>query len=292
MNQAPSHAVFRVIHPGPRTSLQDAGRRGLKSLGIPQGGAMDPGIVTRLNRLFDQHPLTAAYEMLWAGLQLECLRDAWIAYGGAARGLLDARSVAAERTMLVRKGQTLQLQAEARGLWSYLSIAGGWCGDEWFGSQSVWPEGGMGTCLRENDWLGAASLSAWNPPEGVAARFLRPQAHRSNEPIRVQPGPQWSEFPSSSKHRFFQTTWQVSLQSNRAGFRLQGEKLEVPSHQLISEPTLLGSIQVPQDGQPIVLLNDGPTIGGYHKIAVNHRDDLDRFRQTPPGQHLQFSLIS
>ena len=292
MNQAPRHAVFRVIHPGPRTSLQDAGRRAVKSMGIPQGGAMDQGLLMRLNQLFDQHPHTAAYEMLWAGLQLECMRDAWVAYGGAAQGLLDSRPVAAERTILVRKGQSLRFHANADGLWSYLSIAGGWCGDSWFGSQSVWPEGEMGACLREKDLLCMASLELWQPPAGIAARFLRPQVYNPDHPIRVHQGPQWHEFSPSSKQRFFETTWQVSIQSNRAGFRLQGEKLEVPSHQLISEPTLLGSIQVPTDGQPIVLLNDGPTIGGYHKIAVIHPDDLDRFRQTSPGQHLRFTLLS
>lgn len=292
MNRASYHAIFRVIHPGPRTSLQDSGRRGLKNLGIPIGGAMDLGLVARLNQLFDQHPCSAAYEMLWAGLQLECLCDAWIAYGGAALGFLDARPVAAERTIRVKQGQNLHFRADPRGLWSYLSTAGGWHGERWFGSQSVWPEGRMGQCLRANELLCAASIDAWQTPAGVAARFLRPQAPAIHQPIRVSQGPQWQEFPASTRARFFQTTWQVSTHSNRAGFRLQGEKLETPSHQLISEPTLLGSIQIPRDGQPIVLLNDGPTIGGYHKIGVIHRDDLDRFRQTPPGQDVSFSLIS
>ncbi len=292
MSELSCRALFRVIHPGPRTSLQDTGRRGTKAMGIPPGGAMDLGILTRLNQLFDQPANTAAYEMLWAGLQLECLRDTWIAYGGAAQGFLDSRCIAAERTIFVKKGQNLQFQSRGSALWSYLSVAGGWRAEEWFGSRSVWPEGGMGRCLCRNDLLSTTISNAWKPPEGVAARFLIPHDHSLNQPIRVYQGPQWQEFPSPTIHRFFETTWKVSIQSNRAGFRLQGEKLAAPAHQLISEPTLTGSIQIPPDGQPIVLLNDGPTTGGYHKIAVIHRDDLDRFRQSPPGQQLCFHLIS
>ncbi|MFM2171177.1 MAG: hypothetical protein RI957_1406 [Verrucomicrobiota bacterium] len=292
MSDAQQHALFRVVHPGPRTSLQDAGRPGLKGIGIPVGGAMDLGQLGRLNQLFDQEPTTAAYEMLWAGLQLHCLRDCWIAYGGAAAGFLDDKPVASERTLWVREGQTLRLQATAGGLWSYLCTAGGWQGESWFGSKSVWPDSGMGRLLQKDDLLRATRSEPWHPPAGVAARFRKPEDGPATPSIRVVKGPQWQDFPPTAINRFFHTTWQVSNQSNRAGYRLQGEILETPAHQLISEPTVLGSIQVPRDGQPIVLLNDGPTIGGYHKIAVIHPDDLDRFRQTPPGQHLSFSLIS
>ncbi len=288
----PTNAVFRVLRAGPRTSLQDAGRRGMKWIGMPPGGAMDLGILERLNRLFDQHPHTAALEMLWAGLQLECLSDVWIAYGGAAKAFLERDPIDAERTIFVRYGKTLRFQADDSGLWSYLVLAGGWYGKSWYRSLSVWPEKGIGKSLEDHDLLFAASSDRWNPPRGIAARFSKPQDPPENCSIRVYPGPQWREFSESSKHHFFEISWEISMQISRAGYRLKGGKIETPSRQLISEPTLVGSIQIPPDGQPIVLLNDGPTIGGYHKIAMIHRDDLDRFRQMPPGQHVNFSLIS
>jgi 5-oxoprolinase (ATP-hydrolysing) subunit C len=284
-------AVFRVLRAGPRTSLQDAGRAGLKCWGIPASGAMDLGVVEDLNRLFDQDPHTAAYEMLWAGVELLCLRDSWIAFGGAARGFLQNERVAAGRTIRVKSGQTLRLEADAGGLWSYLTIAGAWRGERWFGSQSVWPEGGMRSCLRMHDLLYRQSDRAWECPPGVNARFVSQAPTAGHDAIRVWKGPQWDAFATDAIEKFFLTEWRISEQSSRAGYRLQGSGIHAPSTQLISEPTLLGSIQVPGNGQPIVLLNDGPTIGGYHKIALIHPDDLDRFRQTPPGRNVRFTLI-
>lgn len=287
-----TEAVFRVLRPGPRTCLQDAGRGGLKRWGIPASGAMDLGVVEDLNRLFDQELHTAAYEMLWAGVELLCLRDAWIAFGGAARGFLQNERVAAGRTIKIKSGQTLRLAADARGLWSYLTIAGGWQGGRWFGSQSVWPEGGMGACLCEHDFLYRQSSRAWECPTGVNARFITASPATSHDPIRVWKGPQWDGFETREIEKFFLTDWRISELSSRAGYRLQGPPLTTPTAQLISEPSILGTIQVPGNGQPIVLLNDGPTIGGYHKIALILPDDLDRFRQTPPGQHVRFILNS
>lgn len=287
-----THGLFRVIHAGAMTSLQDGGRPGLKRYGIPPGGAMDLRLITRLNRLFHQAPYTAAWEMLWASLHAECLRDCCIAYAGDAQGYLNEAPIPAERTIVIRCGDRLRFQARGQSLWTYLSVGGGWHGPQWFGSQSAWPDGGMGRYLREGDVLCAAETQRWQLPAGVASRFLRAEEASENKPFRVFAGPQWLDFPEVSREIFFQSTWRISEQSNRAGFRLQGPALSVPPGQLISEPTVLGSIQIPANGQPIVLLNDGPTVGGYAKIAVLHPDDLDRFRQSPPGRTLSFTLHS
>jgi len=287
-----SHALFRVIHAGAMTSLQDRGRPGLKACGIPCGGAMDLNSINRLNQMFDQETDLACWEMLWASLQVECLRDCVIAYAGDAQGYVNECAVAAERTISMRCGDRLRFQARGQSLWTYLSVGGGWYGPRWFGSQSVWPDGGMGRYLREGDILSAAGTSKWQLPEGVSARFLRAETSMRNLCFRVFKGPQWRDFPESAHESFFQSPWRISEQSNRAGFRLGGPALSVPEKQWISEPTVVGSIQVPANGQPIVLLNDGPTVGGYAKIAVLHPDDLNRFRQSPPGCSITFSLLS
>lgn len=286
-----SDALFRVIHAGAMTGLQDGGRPGLKRFGIPAGGAMNLHSIERLNQLFHQEPHTAAWEMLWASLQVECLRDCCIAYAGDARGFLNESPIPAERTIPLRCGDLLRFQARGQSLWTYFSVGGGWHGPQWFGSQSVWPDGGMGRYLADGDFLYAAQSPLWQLPEGVSARYLRPEARWENVPFRVWTGPQWLDFPAVARECFFQSTWRISAQSNRAGFRLQGPELATPTGQLISEPTVLGSIQVPANGQPIVLLNDGPTVGGYAKIAVLHPDDLDRFRQSPPGKTISFTLL-
>ncbi len=293
LNSAPpSDALFRVIHAGAMTGLQDGGRAGLKAYGIPRCGAMDLVALERVNRLFDQDPHTAAWEMLWGGVVLECLNDCWIAYSGNAQGWVDNEAVDAERTVRVHRGEKLRFVPQGKSLWTYLATPNGWRGPQWFGSQSVWPDGGMGNYMREGDFLSASRKSEWSPIAVVAARMLRPLNRDESSPFRVSIGPQWSAFPESSQQMLLHAEWHVSPQSNRAGFRLQGPVLQVPSQELISEPTIVGSIQVPANGQPIVLLNDGPTIGGYSKIAVIHSDDLDRFRQLPPGRSVHFSLSS
>lgn len=291
-NSPSNKALFRVIHAGAMTSLQDGGRHGLKSYGIPPGGAMDLGALERLNRLFDQPKHRAAWEMLWASLSLQCLEDCWIAFSGDAMGFLDESPIAPERTIHVQCNQTLRFQARGQSLWTYLAVAGAWSGPAWFGSQSVWPEGGMGSWLKDGDLLESTETTPWQLPSFVAARLNPPHAIVEQAPFRVSPGPQWDDFSEPARAQFMQCEWRISPQSNRAGFRLQGPVLNVPSYELISEPTIVGSIQVPANGQAIVLLNDGPTIGGYAKIAVIHAEDLDRFRQLPPGRTIQFALLS
>ncbi len=288
----PSNALFRVIHAGTMTALQDEGRMGLKAYGIPRGGAMDLVALERVNRLFDQDPNTAAWEMLWGGVELECINDCWIAYSGDSQGWLDGKAVDAERTVRVHRGETLRFMPQGKSLWTYLATPNGWYGPQWFSSQSVWPDGGMGKCMANGDFLYSSSQSEWSPITGVAARMLRPRLRHESSPFRISIGPQWDAFPDSSQQKFLHSEWHISPQSNRAGFRLQGPILQVPAQEIISEPTIVGSIQVPANGQPIVLLNDGPTIGGYSKIALIHTDDLDRFRQLPPGRAVQFSLSS
>lgn len=285
----PDDALFEVIHAGPLTSLQDGGRTGLKSLGIPPGGAMDRVALERANRLFSQPAHTAAWEMLWANMSARCLRDCWIAFSGDAHAWIDEQPVAPERTLSMRCGSMIRFQALGQSLWTYLATPGGWSGPTWFESQSQWPDGGLGSYLRDGDFLCGANPAAWQLPDALAARALRPMPLHDSSTLDVWTGPQWDDFPEASRQAFLENAWTISPQSNRAGFRLQGPPLAVPEGELISEPTLIGSVQVPRDGQPIVLLNDGPTVGGYHKIAVLSDAALDRFRRIPPGRVIRFS---
>jgi len=283
-------ACFRVLRAGASTTLQDAGRKGVKGLGIPVGGAMDQRALRRLNAVLANDAGCAAYEMLWGGLEGECLADCLIAYTGDVQGWVGAHPMERDRTIALRAGDRCHFRAHGKSLWSYLGIAGGWAAPQWFGSASVWPLGEMGQALREGDILYAQQPSATLPPS-IGARYAAPYPPDEEVPFRIWRGPQWELFAASARESLLSCPWTISLQSNRAGYRLSGPVIEVPAQQLISEPTLIGSIQVPADGQPIVLLNDGPTLGGYHKVALLHPDDLDRFRQLPPHSPLTFSLI-
>jgi biotin-dependent carboxylase-like uncharacterized protein len=283
-------ACFRVLRAGAQTTLQDLGRPGLKDVGIPVGGVMDRQALARLNAILGNAPTAAAYEMLWGGLEVECLADCLMAYTGDVQGWIGAQAIPRDRTIALRAGDRCRFQAQGRCLWSYLSIAGGWASATWFGSASVWPLGGMGHALCDGDVLYAQDPTSSLPP-GIAARYAAPYPTHDVSPLRVWRGPQWELFSPAAREVFFSSTWSISQQSNRAGYRLSGPTIEVPTRQLISEPIRLGSIQVPADGQPIVLLNDGPTLGGYHKLALLHHDELDRFRQLLPNSSVSFCLI-
>ena len=109
--------------------------------------------------------------------------------------------------------------------------------------------------------------------------------------MRVWPGPQWGKFSDLARDTFFATAWKVSPQSDRAGYRLDGAEIPPPGGSLASEPVLVGSIQVPPGGQPIVTMPDGPTIGGYHKLGLVDPEDLRWLVQTPPGRTVRFRPI-
>jgi allophanate hydrolase subunit 2 len=109
--------------------------------------------------------------------------------------------------------------------------------------------------------------------------------------LRVWPGPQWDLCPEPERSRFFDSTWQISPQSNRVGYRLEGAALKIDCGELISEPVRTGSIQVPPNGQPIITMRDGPTVGGYPKLGLVHPKDISWLAQCKPGQNVRFKLI-
>jgi allophanate hydrolase subunit 2 len=149
----------------------------------------------------------------------------------------------------------------------------------------------MGALLKAGDVLERYAGKIYPAHSAIKARYLEVEP-RIEGPIVVRTGPQWDDFSEASRCRFLESTWQVSPQSSRAGYRLDGPQIDVPAGQMLSEPMLLGSIQVPSNGQPIVILNDGPTVGGYPKIALITEESLDQFRQSSPGTKIQFSLTT
>jgi biotin-dependent carboxylase-like uncharacterized protein len=282
-----------VIAAGVSMTLQDAGRLHAKKYGVPQGGAMDQRSMHQANRLLENLPDAAVYEIFGGGVKLRCLRHTWIALTGAGRADIDGSPAAFHRTIHWQPTQELHIHSSPAGIWTYLSSHHGWQGEIFLGSRSVWPQANMGRKCQAGDILRAQSDLSWSLPDFVAARFTSPSdlppslTKQSPTPLRCWPGPQWQQFDESTRTAFFESIWHISLHSNRAGFRLDGLTLPAPSASMPSEPIILGSIQVPPSGSPIILLNDGPTIGGYPKIALIHRDDLDTLRQLPPLTAIQ-----
>jgi allophanate hydrolase subunit 2 len=116
--------------------------------------------------------------------------------------------------------------------------------------------------------------------------------YHSPPPLRVWPGPQWNSFREAERQKFFAQNWTVSSQSDRVGYRLTGDPLNTQREQIISEPVRVGTIQIPENGQPIVTLRDGPTVGGYPKLGLVDAADLSWLVQCSAGQQVRFRSVA
>ena len=285
-------AAMIVLSAGMHSSIQDIGRLGLKKWGVPRGGVMDRSAFLAVNNILGNPHTAAVVEILLGNVHFECLCDTWVVLGGAGQGYVNGREIRRMRTERLHKGDQLLIPQPKQGVWSYLAIEGGWSADEWLGSRSAWPTAGMGRLLANNDILHRDTDYSLELPNSVGARYMKELEPRrlDTSDIRVWRGPQWTRFSKSAQKDFLNTPWKISSRSSRAGYRLEGAAIEGPQEQMISEPIMIGSIQIPPDGNPIVLLNDGPTIGGYPKLALIDDADLDRFCQLAPGQQCAFLL--
>ena len=284
-------------------SLQDNGRAGWARYGVPASGAMDDHAAEWANRLLENPPNASVLEILGPGARLRFLCDAWIAVtGGKGKG-------PGWRAVHTQSGELLEIGGPETGLWSYVAVKGGFESAMCLGSASAYPRAGFGQLFRAGDVL-RATRAELALPRGVSTRVApwTEQRDYSRPPaLRVWPGPQWNLFSDEQHSRFFAQTWMVSQQSDRVGYRLSGEALahdigksrhgsEMPPpygggyKELISEPVIPGTIQVPESGQPIVTMRDGPTVGGYAKLGVVDERDISWLAQVRPGRDVRFQL--
>jgi antagonist of KipI len=216
-------------------------------------------------------------------------KDAWVAITGApVAGLPWARP------FRVRAGEELSLETLDQGCRAYLAVAGGIEVPSVLGSRSTLLSAGIGgfegRALKPGDRLGVRPSAArpWLSPGWFAAPALAPQP-QSELTVRVIRGPQADWFSREVWEEFLTTPYRVNPQSDRMGARLEGSALRLPSpRDMTSEAVATGSVQVPPDGQPIVLLAERQTIGGYPKIADIIRVDLGRVAQLRPGDRIRF----
>jgi biotin-dependent carboxylase-like uncharacterized protein len=292
MSSPPNNSALAmtIIQPGMRSTLQDHGRSGLKKFGIPASGVMDRRSHDLVNQALGNDRQAATLEILLGNVSMTCERDSWIAIVGAGQAVIDDLTIPFGIAQSIKRGQLLRISYPTDGLWTYLGIASGWSGPSWFGSRSTWPEGSMGQTLKAGDEL-RCGLSDFSVISQHAAMHNDIPLKKKSI-IRLWMGPQWSQFSAQARETLFTSEWAISPRSNRAGYRLLGPTIDCPAIEMISEPALLGSLQITPEGTAIALLNDGPTIGGYPKIALIHDDDLDAFRQLQPGSRFHFLLYS
>jgi len=280
--------ILEVLAPGIEATIQDQGRFGWRRFGVPSSGAMDRHAAMWANRLLNNAADAAVIELLYGGAKLKVLCDGWIAITGAA----SAANIPIWRAIKLSAGQTLSFGPHKHGMWSYVAVSGRFEASRFLGSASVYKRGKIGSALVAGDVL-CCSATDFTLPYGISGRLVPPaeqRDYRQLPALRIWQGPQWELFDENARDALCETDWTISPQSDRVGYRLSGVPLKARTHQLLSEPVLEGSIQVPANGQPIVTMRDGPTVGGYPKIALIDPDDLSWLAQCEPGQKVRFRM--
>jgi biotin-dependent carboxylase-like uncharacterized protein len=277
---------------GPASSVQDGGRPGSQRYGLVPSGAMDRLALAAANTLAGSEPFAAAIEVGPFGAKFTARGGAVrIALAGAPRNAdIAGRPMASDSSATLADGETLTLGFARGGSFSYLAIEGGIEGEPMFGSLSVNARAGLGSPYPRP--LQAGDELATKAASGAAEQRIELPAV-TDAPIRVVWGPQDDEFAEETKKLFVDSEWKVSATSDRMGYRLEGPVLRhLHGHNIVSDGTVNGSLQVPGQGQPIVLMPDRGTSGGYPKIATIISADFGRLAQMPAGRPFRFRAIS
>lgn len=289
-SEAPSgEPVALVIDPGSRTTLQDHGRRGFAHLGVPGSGPVDRAAFWLGNRLAGNSEDAPALETTLRGPTLRFTRAATIVLTGApVDAQLDGRPVAMHAPIAIRGGQTLVVGTATHGLRTYVALRGGFDAPRTLGSVSNDELTGLGTPpLAAGDTLRAGDLALDQPAVDVAPVAAAPRSPT----LRVVLGPREEWFAPDAVTALLTEPFTVTSSVNRIGARLDGPNLpHREDAQLRSEGVVAGALQVPPSGNPILLLADHPTTGGYPVIAVVVSDDLPLVAQARPGDKLRFSV--
>ena len=288
-----------MLRPGLLSTLQDPGRHGLQHVGLCPGGAMDPVALALANALVGNERGEAALEITVIGPQLVFEEDTLVALCGAE---FDG-SFPHNRPLLVPAGSRLAVGRAVRGARAYLAVAGGFAVEPVLGSRSTFLPGGFGgfqgRALRHGDVLPLREPAAsqrfqkLKSRRGSSVRWSAPPltlADREPVLLHVVEGQHFASFEPASQRAFYEAVWRISPDSNRMGFRLAGPVLgRVENAEVLSGPTCLGTVQVPANGVPIVLMADHQTTGGYPHIAEIVSADVPRLAQLAPGGTVHFA---
>jgi len=306
---------IEVISPGLSTTVQDLGRYGYQQYGVSVGGAMDEWALQMANLLVGNSYEEAVLEVTLVGPTLLFHSDMLIAVcGGDFSPTINQNPVLSNRPVWVKSGSVLQFGHARKGCRAYLAVAGGWDVPVVMGSRSTNVRGGFGgfagRMLKAGDQLShypgrpfgrflAQQLGkkAGTAPFAAAKWFISAERFRVDSKaeavVRVIRGEQFDDFSAASQQSFFEQSFRVSPQSDRMGYRLTGPMLTLASpRELISAAVTAGTIQVPPNGQPIILMADRQTIGGYPKIGYVARVDVGLVAQLRPGEAIRFVEIS
>ncbi|MBS5451733.1 MAG: biotin-dependent carboxyltransferase family protein [Coriobacteriia bacterium] len=295
--------ALHVITPGPSTTVQDRGRIGYQDRGFSPAGVMDWRAAALGNVLVGNDRDAAVLEFTLAGPELRFDEPAVIALTGAdVRTTLDGSAVASNCALSVNAGATLRVGPARRGQFGYLAVAGGGIGTApAMGSRATSVRYGLGGLdgrrLQAGDVVPLATEAPAKalPAMGARAVFAEDAFYGWDAPttwVRVVPAQDTSAFTSEGLASFWEKPFEVTGRSDRMGYRLSGPRVRLAREGgIVSEGVALGTIQVPPDGEPIVMLADHQTTGGYAKIGTVALCDIPRLVQCTPGRALRFERI-
>ncbi len=294
-----------VIKPGMLSSFQDLGRVGYQQLGVPVTGVMDQRAHQLANLLAGNETDLATLEITLTGPTLEFTQPCCIALTGADLGpTLNGQALAMNRPIVIRAHDILSFGARRSGTRAYLAIHGGYTLTPVLGSSSTHMRSGMGgwqgRALKRGDRVEFNHPLADENLEGLALelwsiKIYLPAALAQNvrSHARIIKSQQFEDFTPESQHALASEIFRISPDSERMGYRLQGPELRLSKpRQMLSEAVTFGTIQVPAGGQPIILMADRQTTGGYPKIAYVAGVDLPMLAQMGPGDSVGFEVIA
>ncbi|MPM36997.1 KipI antagonist [bioreactor metagenome] len=286
-----------VLHPGMLTTIQDQGRTGYQQFGVPVSGAVDPRSAAVANILAGNEEGEAVLECTVMGPQLRFDEPAVIAISGADLGpTLDGVPMDNYRAVRVGAGQVLRFTGPRCGCRAFIAVAGGLDVAEVMGSRSTYMKakigGFKGRKLEKEDVLNLRAPGA--EPKALEGRSIAPEFRaRAEYTLRVVLGPQDDAFTAAGIETFLTGVYAVTAEFDRMGCRMEGPEIaHETSGDIISDGIAFGAIQVPSSGQPIVMLADRQTTGGYTKIANVISADFRVLGQLKSGDKVRFEKIS
>ena len=289
-----------IKKPGLLSTIQDLGRTGYKRYGIISSGSMDQIAHRIANMLVLNEEDVEAIEITMKGPVIQFQNDAVIAItGGQLAPAINEEKVEMYRPVLVREGDVLSFGRAKEGIRSYVAVHGGFSVNRVMQSASTYLRAGIGgykgRALKKGDVLPlkkTISIEEWDKPIKWSAKRFSHSQDRMPKTIRVIKGLQYDAFTEDSQRSFEEKEYTVMPDSDRMGYRLDGENLSLKEQrEFISEAVSFGTIQVPADGQPIILMADSQTLGGYAKLAQTATVDRSILAQLKPGERLTFKVI-
>jgi len=289
----------KIINPGLLTLVEDSGRHGYQQYGVPVSGVMDTFSHRVSNILVGNNELEAVLEVTMIGPQIEFSDQTAIAItGGDLSPAVNGTAVPMWESLLVNKGDRLSFQGLKSGCRSYIAFSGGIKVPGVMGSKSTYTRGKIGgfkgRALKAGDMLEIGPSS--EGPARLGGRKTPPEyipGFPTTLELRVTLGPQEDYFTAEGMQTFLSGLYEVSNECDRMGYRLNGEKIRhIKSGDIISDGIAMGAVQVPGHGQPIIMLADRQTTGGYTKIANVIWADLPKIAQAKPGDKIRFAKVT